>query len=449
MTPSKTSRLLNVLREFLRFLKPRTLYVRSLLILILPLIFVQLVSTWVFFNNHWETVASTLTRGIVGELALVLDAFSSDPSGFDPLQVAYTEHLGIQLTFFPDQIINIDAVGERQIGFFASWLARDLESLRRPFLVDTESFETQVVVQIQLVEGVIQAVIPRQRIFSNTTWAFVFWVIGSALLLFAVTSLFLRSQIRPIVRLADGAQRLGRGETLENDLKYEGAVEIRRAAQAFNAMRANLYKQIRERTDMLSGVSHDLRTPLTRMRLQLSMMGENDDIKDIMGDVLEMEAMIEAYLTFARTEKVEAVTKVNLTQLLQSITEKWQRNDYQLNAHIENTPTLLIRENSFRRAIDNLISNAHRHATTTWITAGKRRNHILIIVDDDGNGIPEAMRDKVFRPFFRVEGSRNKHTGGSGLGLTIARDVIRAHGGAIFLGDSPYGGLRVTISLPA
>lgn len=301
-----------------------------------------------------------------------------------------------------------------------------------------------------MADGVLSVMSPERRLFTPTSYIFILWMVGSAIVLFAVAILFMRNQIRPIKRLAIAADALGKGRDVSN-FKMEGATEVRQAASAFLLMRERIQRQINQRTEMLAGVSHDLRTPLTRMKLALDMIEDPDldpEVEELKADVAEMEEMIEGYLAFARGEGTEAVQPTDLTRLLNEVAAGARREGTEVTLTAPEGLSLPLRPNAVRRCIANLLVNAGRHAGTAWVKAERKDGVIEITVDDDGPGIPAYLRDDVFKPFFRVDSSRNLDTGGSGLGLTIARDVARSHGGDITLDDSPYGGLRAVIRLP-
>jgi two-component system osmolarity sensor histidine kinase EnvZ len=313
--------------------------------------------------------------------------------------------------------------------------------------MDTISFTNQVEVKIQLEDGVLHAVVPLNRLFSSSSYVFILYMVGTSLVLFAVATVFMRNQVRPLRRLATAADRFGKGQDVP-DFKPQGATEVRLAAAAFNRMRARIQRQITQRTEMLAGVSHDLRTPLTRMKLQLAMLGDATEIEELKGDVAEMERMVEGYLAFARGEGTEKPAETDLGLLLRDVVGDARREGTAVDLHVEDRLVALVRPNALRRCLVNLVSNAARFASQVWIRAGQVGDMIEITVDDDGPGIPADRREDVFKPFFRLEGSRNPMTGGTGLGLTIARDVIRSHGGDLVLLDAPTGGLRARLSLP-
>ena len=289
---------------------------------------------------------------------------------------------------------------------------------------------------------------PGERLFSSTTYIFIMWMVGSSLILFAVASVFMRNQVRPIRRLAQAVDGFGKGREVDDDFRSGGALEVRQAATAFNLMRERIRRQIRQRTDMLSGVSHDLRTPLTRMRLQLAMLGEGSEIDDLRADIDDMEKMIDGYLTFARGEGDEVAVETDLPALIEDLVLGWRRNKVAIDYHVEGQIKAWMKPRALQRCLDNLIANANRYGDHVWVRVGKRDEMTEIIIDDDGPGIPENEREKAFRPFYRVDQSRNPDTGGTGLGLAIARGVARAHGGDIILEDSPHNGLRARMRLP-
>ncbi len=439
----------SIIRNAFRTILPKTLFGRALLIIVTPLIVVQVVTAYAFFNRHWDTVSHSLAESIVGEIIFVLEDARTRPENFADVSNAFNEYLNLQFSLFPGEILDVAALQKQNFSLFARRLNSSLTTkLQRPFLIDTASFNEQVVVQIQLAEGVLQVVIPQERIFSTTTYAFILWMVGSSLIIFMVASLFMRNQVRPIQRLSEIAERFGKGEDITDTLKYQGALEVRNASLAFNRMRDRIFRQMRQRTDMLSGVSHDLRTPLTRMRLQIALMKQSPDLLELNNDITDMEHMIEDYLAFARGEESERPRKIVLNKIIENIHADYARTGFSLHYHLEGKLPLTGRPNALKRCLTNLVGNARRYADNVWVQAGKRGDEVEILIDDDGPGIPPHARKDVFKPFFRLESSRNPQTGGSGLGLAIARDIARIHGGDIKLLKSPQGGLRVQMRLP-
>jgi two-component system osmolarity sensor histidine kinase EnvZ len=431
-----------------RFL-PKTLFGRALMILVTPLVVLQLIAAHIFIDRHWETVTRRLTAAIAGEIAMVIQELGRDPSPQAQARVfdmAYN-HFQLRITFTPD--VSLPNTKQDYTGILDRKLAIDMrERVRRPFMIDTTVFKERVIIDVQLPGGVLSVIAPGSRLFSSTTYIFFLWMLGTSLILIAIAIVFLRNQIRPIRRLATAVDRFGKGQTLEQEFQVSGATEVRQAGAAFNRMRERISRQIRQRTDMLSGVSHDLRTPLTRMRLQLAMLEDEAAVEELNADLQEMENMIDGYLTFARGEGDEASVDTDVGTLVETAVTGWQRNGTQIDCHVEGKLPLAVKADALRRCLNNLISNAHRHGEHIWVGAGRRDEAIEITVDDDGPGIPDDQREDVFRPFRRLEESRNPETGGTGLGLAIARDIARIHGGDILLQDSPHGGLRARIRLP-
>jgi two-component system osmolarity sensor histidine kinase EnvZ len=435
--------------QMIKRILPKSLFGRSLMIIITPLVLLQVVSTWVFFDRHWDTITRRLASSIAGDIAWVLEEMSEGlgPKERADLFTRTRHHKGLQIVLRPNKILPNQKAD--YTGIIDSTMAHALqERVQRPFMLDTSSFKTRVIIDIQVPSGVLSIIVPGKRLFSSTTYIFVLWTVGTSLVLFAVASIFMRNQVRPIRRLAEAADTFGKGGEMSHDFRIHGATEVRIAATAFNRMRERINRQIRQRTDMLSGVSHDLRTPMTRMKLQLAMVPDSPEIEDLKSDLTEMEQMIEGYLTFARGDGDEKSVKTDLSDVIAESVATWRRNGTSIDLHVEDEIDLPLKRKAFGRCIDNLIANASKYGDHIWVRAGRRRNHIEIIIDDDGPGIPETERQNAFRPFYRVEESRNRETGGTGLGLAIARDIARAHGGDITLDTSPQDGLRARIRLP-
>ncbi len=320
--------------------------------------------------------------------------------------------------------------------------------VERPFIIDSRSLQNQVEIHVQLPEGVLQAVVERRRLFSSTTYVFFLWMLGTSLVLLSMATLFMRGQVRPIKRLAQAADDFGKGRDV-GEFVLDGAAEVEVAGRAFNQMRARIRRQIAQRTEMLAGVSHDLRTPLTRMKLQLAMMGQNPAIEDLKRDVEDMERMVNAYLAFARGEGTEVPTETDIVATVEDVVSGARREGARIGfAATDSEITVPLRRDAFRRAVTNIVGNAQRYGGRIEVALNRRRGSVEIVVDDDGPGVPKDSREEVFKPFFRLDASRNEETGGTGLGLTIARDILRSHGGDLTLGDSPLGGLRAVLRVP-
>jgi len=434
---------------WLKRLLPQGLLGRSLLIIVTPLIVVQLVSTYIFYATHWDTVAKRLANALAGDVAAVIDAMRAFPepeSQLRILRIAATR-MDLDMRYSRGGILP-NVPHDIPIGIMDAALHESLrERVQRPFQVDSRSFEREILVRIQLQDGLLEVFVPRKRLFSSTTYIFVLWMVGTSMLLLGIATVFMRNQVRSVRKLAAAADSFGKGQDVPN-FKPEGASEVRQAAVAFNLMRDRIKRQIQQRTEMLAGVSHDLRTPLTRMKLQLAMMGDVEGRAELEEDVLEMERMVEGYLAFARGEGSEKPVVTDLAELLEEVVGRFRRQGSEIDLHVEDKVTMTLRPHALSRALSNLIGNALRYGGHVWVRAGRRRDAVEILVDDDGPGIPADKREVVFKPFQRLENSRNAATGGIGLGLTIARDIARGHGGDVLLEDSPLGGLRARVRLP-
>ncbi|MFQ5764338.1 MAG: ATP-binding protein [Rhodospirillales bacterium] len=427
---------------------PKSLLGRSLLIIVTPLVILQLVSAAIFYETHWDKVTLRLARGVAGDIAAVISMMRGDPGPESREWIFDVAARNMELRASWKKGAVLPNVAREPSGLMEQMLDRALRGyVARPFTIDSESMDRWVIINVQLSQGVIEVVTPRKRLFSSTAYVFVIWMVGTSFILFAVATIFMRNQVKPIRRLAVAADNFGKGRDV-SAFKPEGASEVRRAASAFLVMRERIQRQISQRTDMLAGVSHDLRTPLTRMKLQLEMLGGGHDADELKADIAEMEHMLDGYLAFARGEGAEEPQPTNLTELLEDAAAQARRKGGAVDVHAEGRWTVPVRPNAFKRCVINLIDNAIRYGEHVTVRAGQRGEAIEITIDDDGPGIPEDQRDDVFKPFYRIESSRNPETGGVGLGLTIARDVIRGHGGDIELSQSPNGGLRARVRLP-
>ncbi len=437
-----------MLAAFIKSLLPRTLLGRSLMIIVTPLVLLQVISAFVFYESHWDKVSLRMARALAGDIAAVVDLMRQFPGAENRSWIFALAGgtMEIHATFNEGEILpNIPQAEDAANDENLSQALRDF--VGRPFQIAADPDGRDVVVRVQLNEGVLVTEITRKRLYSSTTYVFVLWMVGTSMVLFGLAVIFMRNQVKPIRRLAVAADAFGKGRDSPG-FKPEGAREVRQAAAAFLAMRGRLQRQITQRTEMLAGVSHDLRTPLTRMKLQLALLGKAEGVENLQSDVADMEHMLEGYLAFARGEGAELPQPANVSQLLTEVVSQARRKGNGIDLHTEGDLEVPLRRAAFKRCLTNLIDNAVRYADHVSVRAGRRQDAIEITIDDDGPGIPEASREDVFKPFFRIDGSRNPVTGGVGLGLTIARDVVRSHGGDIELADSPNGGLRARVRLP-
>ncbi|MEQ9813140.1 MAG: ATP-binding protein [Azospirillaceae bacterium] len=428
---------------------PRTLFGRTLLIIITPILLAQAIATYYFYDQHWDRVTMRLSQAIAGEIALVIDELT----GLEP-----TAETGAIITRAARRLDLVIAMQPQRnlpepepIGTFDILRHRLTQALAnrvgRPFAVNLDLSEEWVEILVALDEGVLQILVPRSRLFTTTSWLFVVWMTGSAFLLLIVAIVFMRNQIRPIRRLARAADAFGKGREV-SDFKLEGAAEVRQAARAFLAMRNRIQRQMAQRTAMLAGVSHDLRTPLTRMKLELEMLGDGPEVDDLKADAAEMERMIEAYLAFARNEGAERSETADLSDLIETVCIRARREGHRVRVSVEPGLTLPVKPQAFQRCLTNLVSNAGRHGHDIWVTARQVGDVMEIMIEDDGPGIPPEHLDDVFKPFVRLTHGHADDASGTGLGLTIARDIARNHGGDILLGPSARGGLKATVRLP-
>ena len=443
-----------VLKRFL----PRTLLGRSVLIIVTPLIVLQAVALQIFYGTHWEVVSRRLATAMAGDIAMIVEILGRHPGAET---VAWVTHealqrleLAIRLepgAVLPDEPDIVTGPAEEELA------AAIEERVRLPFRITWPRAERAVEIAVQLPEGLLHVEAPAKRLFTGTVTVFVLWLIGSAVILFTVAVLFMRNQVKPIRRLAAAAEAFGKGRDVA-PIKPEGAEEVRLAAAAFNRMRERIARFLAQRTEMLAGVSHDLRTPITRMRLGLAMLSprlapeERAEAEALERDLAEMEAMIEAYLAFARGEGAEQAQPADVVELIEEVAGKARRNGTEVTVEAEGALVVPLRVDAMRRCLANLVDNARRHAAHVWLGARRFARPsggfaVQITVDDDGPGIPPDQREAAFRPFVRLGGAAA--AGGTGLGLAIARDIVHAHGGEIALEDSPRGGLRARISLPA
>jgi len=441
-----------------RFL-PQTLFFRSILILIVPIVLIQVIVTTIFFDRHWSKVTSRLAFAVAGEISLLVSSMEQGDGSEDiahkNLVDAMANKLDLLATFepeatLPDSFPQKNASGISWAAMIKETLDRELgEQLSVPYIINVDFKEKWVSVRVQLTQGVFNIDIPQRRLFSSTTYIFLLWMFAASTVLLIIAVLFMRNQIRPIRRLAIAAEHFGRGREVRN-FKTEGAKEVRQAGQAFVEMKERIQRQISQRTEMLAGVSHDLRTPLTRLKLQVAMMGDSPDIYEMKKDIMDMEKMIDGYLNFVRGGGREKSARTSLESLLHDVTFAAKRLGCGVDLNLnELSFTPMLRPVAFKRCLTNIISNAMKYSTYIWITLEKNsEKEVEIIIEDDGPGIDEDKLDDVFRPFYRVDSSRNQETGGVGLGLPIAMDIVHAHGGEIWLQKSPRGGLAVHISLP-
>jgi two-component system osmolarity sensor histidine kinase EnvZ len=431
-------------------IRPKSLFGRSILLLVVPMVLLQLVAAFAFYQRHWDTISRRLSGGIAGEIAAVLELYTAAPTPADQQAVFDMARRQFQMAmeFNPGAKLSEEAQKLRPLSITDRELKRALDDrVGLPYVFDANRQDDQVEIQLQLRDGVLTIWTIEKRLFSTTTYVFILWMVGASVILLAISIVFLRREMRPLERLAKAADSFGKGHNVP-DFVPEGTREIRRAAEAFIVMRERIQRQIDQRTEMLAGVSHDLRAPLTRMKLALALMKPSDETADLARDVEEMERMIRGYLDFARGEDSEPAETVDMSELLGEVASDARRKGKAVSIAVDQDLVAKIRPNAFKRCLTNLVENALRYGKTVQIGARRVADAVEIAIDDDGPGIPPERRDDVFRPFRRLDAARGPDTGGVGLGLTIARDVARAHGGDITLHDAPTGGLRALVRIP-
>jgi two-component system osmolarity sensor histidine kinase EnvZ len=429
---------------------PKGLYARALIIIIAPMVLLQSVITFVFLERHWETVTRRLSTATVQNIAMLIDVYKSYPqdSDYKTLIKLANDDLGLRVNIVPND--ELPQVSSRP---FFDLLDRTLSDeikrqIGKPFWIDTVGASNFVDIRIKLDNAVMHVLARRSQTYASNSQIFLLWMLGTSLVLLTVAILFLRNQIKPILRLAEAADSLGKGRPPPPDFRPRGAREVRQAAQAFIEMRDRIERHVEQRTTMLAGVSHDLRTVLTRFKLQLAMFEESPELDAMHADVDEMKAMLEDYVAFAKGDAGEEIVRTDIGEVLAEVQSQTHgRNEVSVDMR-ERPLVVPLRRHAFKRAVANLVNNAVRFADHIAISAGKENGSLVVEVEDDGPGIPEAERDHVFRPFYRLDDARNQDAGSTGLGLAIARDIARIHGGDITLGQSRLGGLKAVLTLP-
>jgi two-component system osmolarity sensor histidine kinase EnvZ len=438
---------------FFAELAPKGLYARTLIIIIAPIVLLESVVAFTFMERHWQAVTRRLSEATARDIAAMIEVYSSLSIGDDPEKLISLarEKVGVSM-----QILPPDDLPKAQPKPFFALLDRTLsDEIRKyvalPFWIDTVGQSRHVEIRIKHPKAVLRFIATRNQTYASNSHIFLLWMVGTSVVLLTVAILFMRNQIRPILRLAEAADAFGKGRTVGDDFRVRGAREVRLASQAFVEMRERIIQHVDQRTTMLAGVSHDLRTVLTRFKLQLAFLGDGPEITALRADVNEMQHMLEDYLAFAKGDGGEQATPTNVRQLLEEIYVDAQHFGVPIDLRLRRRPTDLVLElkrNAFKRAVTNLVSNAARFGNRIVVRAAADRQWLRIEVDDDGPGIPAVERENVFKPFYRLDHARNEGAGNSGLGLAIARDIARSHGGDVALDTSTMGGLRAIIRVP-
>ena len=435
--------------RWLRSVMPHGLYARALLIVIMPLVVLQSIVAFLFVERQSSVVNFYLSSAVTREIATLIDVYKTFPPGANRAQLRRIaqDRLGLVVDFLP--VTDLPPPGPKP--FFSSLDQELSNEIRKqiglPFWIDTVGRSSIVEIRIKLDDTIMRVFAPRADAYNSNSLEFLMWMVLTSVVVLTIAILFLRNQIKPIVRLADAAEAFGKGREAPN-FRPRGAREVRRAAAAFLEMKIRIERAIEQRTTMLAGVSHDLRTILTRFKLELAFLGDAPEVDAMKKDVDEMAAMLEAYLAFARGDMGEQSAPTDIGALLEELKLESERHGHRASANFYGPPEVTVRPAAFKRCLANLVSNAGRFGSTVAITGHRDHRWLNVTVDDDGPGIPAPLRDDVFKPFLRLDDARNQDQGGTGLGLAIARDIARSHGGDITLGDSPLGGLRANVRVP-
>ena len=432
------------LNKFFKSILPKKLFYRSLIIVATPIILLQIIITIVFFDSLWIKANKGMTRSLTSEIQTMFDLFQQENNQQVIIDL-YNKNFDFVVMLKKNEILP-ERKTERWFSPMDRSLRRELKPIfQNSYWFDTTTYKELVDLRIKYKNGILQIFFPKYKIAPSSARIFALWITLPGLLLIFIAIIFLKNQTRPIVNLAKAAEKFGKGESTTG-FWPSGALEIRQAGYEFDRMRKRITVHLNQRSEMLSGISHDLRTPLTRLKLQLAMLKQQDLAKKMGEDIEEMERMLNEYLEFSRYQKNEKTELMNISHLIRDVTKKYEEK--QIKLFLEECPKINIRPGSIKRCLANLIDNALAYGKTTEIFTKKMMNNMLILIDDDGPGIHESEYQNVLKPFYRIDKSRGQNKLGVGLGLSIANDIIRSHGGSIYLEKSPLNGLRVKISLP-
>ena len=432
------------LNKIVKKILPKQLFYRALLIVALPILILQLTISIVFFDSLWIKTNKGMTRALLGEIKTYIDIYNKNLNDKPEVDKLFKENLNfdvkyIELKKLPEKIT------ERWFSPIDRTLRRELKSRFTNYWFDTTSYKKLIDIKIAYKKGYFQFYVPKERVTNSSARMFALWITLPAFLLITIAILFLKNQTRPIIKLAQASERFGKGEEVE-EFVPSGALEIRQAGYEFEKMRKRILKHLNQRSEMLSGISHDLRTPLTRIKLQLTFIKDKEISKKLSEDVNEMEKMLDEYLQFTKSQFSEKTSKINLNKLIESVTSKYEKNKIKLEL-LDNVE-INGRINLLQRCLENLINNSIKYAKNTYLKLSKSSSNTIVIIEDDGPGIPVNEYENVFKPFYKIDKSRGDSKSSVGLGLSIANDIIKSHGGNIKLDKSDFGGLQVKIFLP-
>ena len=433
------------LNKFLKIFLPKGLFYRSLIIVAAPIVLLQLIVTVVFFDSIWIKANKGMTRSLVAQIKTIQDVYKNDQVNIDYLTDSFKNNFDFEIDINIERLPNY--TGERKFSPMDRSLRRELKSAfgNDNYWFSTSKFKKAVEVKIKSGNEIINFVFPKDKIATSSVRVFILWLIFPSVILIFIAIIFLKNQTKPIVNLARAAERFGKGDYV-NEFRPSGASEIRKASYEFDRMAKRINRHLNQRSEMLSGISHDLRTPLTRLKLQLALLNQKDISMKMSKDIDEMEKMLNDYLQYAKTQTKEQSVNINLKKFL--IDFESALNNKQFHLNIKNEINLTARRNALKRCLVNIVQNGLAYADTVYLTLSKTSNNAIITIEDNGPGIPEDQYKNVFKPFFRLDKSRSLNNSGVGLGLAISEDIINSHGGNINLSKSKYNGLLVKISLP-
>ena len=423
---------------------PSTLIGRSIIIIFVPIIIIVLLTSFVFYQTSWSIISKRLTESVAADINVLVKLINNDLTD-NAINIA-NQDFKMKINIISDKQL-LSSKFSLNSGILSNRLNQSLSNLKKKFDYDLSNLEEGVLIYIQIEEDILEINVDKDRLYSESAFVFLLWMIFASIILFFMSYFLMSRQLRPLKRLAIIAETFGRGLDAP-DIKTSGAYEIRQTANAFNQMRTRIKRFLKQRTEMLAGVSHDLRTPLTRMKLQISLMKDEKAKSELEVDVNEMTSMLDSYVSFVKTESPEPIETIIINELICDIVKTVEKDGVQLSIKEKNTIQTSGRQIQLKRAFNNIIDNSQRYAKKIEIILYTNEKDCVIEFNDDGEGIPRDKYEDVFKPFFTLDPSRNKLKGESGLGLTITRDIIRSHGGDVKLSDSNLGGLQLKVLLP-
>ena len=434
------------LNKYLKIILPKRLFYRALIIVAAPTILLQIIVTVVFFDSIWIKANKGMTRSLVGEIKTLVDLYKAgDKNQIDLINKTYKENFDYVINFLDGETLNDNF--ERKFSPMDRSLRRELKSTfgNNNYWFSTTNYTDIVEVKIKVDNKIIQFFFPKEKIATSSVRLFILWITLPSILLILIALLFLKNQTRPIINLAKAAERFGKGDYI-NEFRPSGALEIRKAGYEFDKMAKRINRHLNQRSEMLSGISHDLRTPLTRLKLQLALLNQKDLSEKMSKDIDEMEKMLNDYLSFAKTQSQEETTNVDVRKILGNIEMEIKNSNFTLQT--KDDLVIIGRANSLKRCFLNIIQNGLVYGEKVHAYAEKTANRVVIVIEDDGPGIPKDQYKNVFKPFYRLDKSRSLNKSGIGLGLAIVEDIINSHGGNIQLSKSKYNGLKFKVTLP-